>query len=239
MGNVKVMAPELVLIQHYPQLRGNVGQSGWVSLHNNSFNAQRYSIEALNYLHRLGFNFDIITNDGKLLNDVKIDDAHIKLEYNVQGNLETLPANGIKEWRLSSFRGVLPSKGSANIVDYKNVPKPAPLPGTEEGMSSDQGLRQFFSKGPLTQEELYEAGLEPDRGPFYANDKYKREIKPGVFVDVYDVIDCYEVTSGALQHALKKILAAGKRGHKDYEQDLIDILSSVERALFQHQEKNK
>ena len=86
---------------------------------------------------------------------------------------------------------------------------------------------------------MYKASLEPDVGPFYANDKYKREIKPGVFIDVYDVIDCYEVTSGALQHALKKILAAGKRGHKDYEQDLIDILASVERALFQHQEKKK
>lgn len=79
-----------------------------------------------------------------------------------------------------------------------------------------------------------------ERVPHYANDKYKREIKPGVFVDVYDIIKCYEVTSGPLQHALKKVLAAGQRGHKDLEQDLIDILSSTERALFQLQEeKNK
>ena len=58
-------------------------------------------------------------------------------------------------------------------------------------------------------------------------------------LDVYRVLQLFGVTDPCLQHAIKKLLAAGKRGHKDYEQDLIDILSSVERALFQHQEKTK
>lgn len=229
----KVMAPEIVLLQHYPELRGNVGEGGWVTLHTQSFNGQRSSIAALNYLHRLGFNFDIQTNDQKILEDVSINDAHIKIEYNVNGNLDTLPPNGIACWRLASHIGVVPPSPVSGIVDYKTNPAPA------ENWERDEALRQCFSKGSLTQAELYKAGLEPDVGPFYANDKYKREIKPGVFVDVYDVIDCFEVTSGALQHAIKKLLAAGKRGHKDYEQDLIDILSSVERALFQYQEKTK
>lgn len=76
----KVMAPEIVLLQHYPELRGNVGEGGWVTLHTQSFNGQRSSIAALNYLHRLGFNFDIQTNDQKILEDVSINDAHIKID---------------------------------------------------------------------------------------------------------------------------------------------------------------
>ena len=223
----KVMAPEIVLLQHYPELHGNVGEGGWVTLHTQSFNGQRSSIAALNYLHRLGFNFDIQTNDQKTLEDVSINDAPVKIEYNVKGNMETLPPNGICCWRLASHVGEIPPTPVSGIVDFKTAP-------------AGKGWA-IHSKGfrPNDQEELYKAILEPVNGPHYANDKYKREIKPGVFVDVYDVIDCFEVTSGALQHAVKKLLAAGKRGHKDYEQDLIDILSSVERALFQHQEKHK
>ncbi|QSL98919.1 hypothetical protein [Enterobacter phage EC151] len=233
----KVMAPELTLLQYYPELRGNVGDDGWVAIHNTGFNGQRTSINALNYLHRLGFHFDVQTNDGKIFTDVNINDVHVKLEYNVMSSIETYPENGIHCWRLSSHVGVLPPAPVNNIVDYKTNHFKELAMDAPECMSADEALRQCFSKGPLTQAELYKAGLEPDVGPFYANDKYKREIKPGVFIDVYDVIDCFEVTSGALQHALKKLLATGKRGHKDYEQDLIDILSSVERALFQHQEK--
>ena len=223
----KVMAPEIVLLQHYPELRGNVQNGGWVVLHNTSFNGQRTSINALNYLHHKGFWFDIKTNDGKLLSDVNINDANIKLEYNVMSSIDTYPENGIHCWRLSSHVGVMPPEPASGSVDYITA-----LAGSGWAIRSE-GFK------PNAQAELYKASLETDVGPFYANDKYKREIKPGVFIDVYDVIDCFEVTSGALQHALKKLLATGKRGHKDYEQDLIDILSSVERALFQHQEKKK
>lgn len=121
----------------------------------------------------------------------------------------TPPDNGIKAWR--------------PVHKYETY-----LDKAVSDITWDQKFENFkgtvYAQGPIMH---------------YANDKYKREIKPGVFVDVYDVIDCFEVTSGALQHAIKKLLAAGKRGHKDYEQDLIDILSSVERALFQYQEKTK
>lgn len=218
------------------RLQGNINLEGWVGIHNKGLQGQSASNECIQIMRDAGYNFDIETVDGKMLTDVDINDARVKAVYNVNGNLETLPPNGIKRWRIASE---FPARGGVcpPIVDYKTNPwhgRNGP-----DCMSADEALRQAFSQGPLAQAELYQAGLEPDRGPFYANDKYKREIKPGVFIDVYDVIDCYEVTSGALQHALKKILAAGKRGHKDYEQDLIDILSSVERALFQHQEKNQ
>lgn len=60
--------------------------------------------------------------------------------------------------------------------------------------------------------------------------KYLREIKPGVFVDVYDVLIAWNVTNPALQHLIKKALQAGERGHKSREQDLQDIIDSAIRA---------
>lgn len=61
--------------------------------------------------------------------------------------------------------------------------------------------------------------------------KYSREIKPGVFVDVYDVLRAFNVQDPCLQHLLKKALAAGCRGHKDTKEDLHDILASAQRAV--------
>lgn len=52
-----------------------------------------------------------------------------------------------------------------------------------------------------------------------------------VDVDVYDVLKAFAVTDPALQHLIKKALCAGLRGHKDIEQDLIDIRESSVKAL--------
>lgn len=60
--------------------------------------------------------------------------------------------------------------------------------------------------------------------------KYHREIKPGVFIDVYDVLKAFDVRCGALQHLIKKALAAGQRGHKDLATDMDDIVKSAIRA---------
>lgn len=66
--------------------------------------------------------------------------------------------------------------------------------------------------------------------------KYQREIKPGVFVDVYDVIRAFQVHDPAMAHAVKKCLAAGQRGHKDSIQDKEDILASVKRSIEMERE---
>lgn len=63
-----------------------------------------------------------------------------------------------------------------------------------------------------------------------SNNKYQREIKPGVFVDVYDVLKAWAVRNPALQHLIKKALAVGQRGHKDVAEDLQDIVDSAVRA---------
>jgi len=69
--------------------------------------------------------------------------------------------------------------------------------------------------------------------------KYQRQIKPGVWVDVYDVLDAFKVECPALQHLTKKALAAGSRGHKDTITDLKDIIASAERALQLELQRNE
>lgn len=77
--------------------------------------------------------------------------------------------------------------------------------------------------------------------------KYDRTIvgvgadgKPvAVTVDVYRVIDAFQVTDPALQHLVKKALCAGLRGHKDRAQDLNDILQSAQKAVHLNDDKQE
>jgi len=71
--------------------------------------------------------------------------------------------------------------------------------------------------------------------------KYERKIigldGKTVVVDVYRVLDAFKVTDPALQHLIKKALAAGLRGHKDLSQDLQDIVDSANQALQLEKQK--
>jgi len=61
--------------------------------------------------------------------------------------------------------------------------------------------------------------------------KYQREIKPGVNVDVYDVLVAFNVTCPAMAHAIKKCLAPGQRGVKSAKQDKEEAIASIERSI--------
>jgi hypothetical protein len=52
-----------------------------------------------------------------------------------------------------------------------------------------------------------------------------------VHLDVYDVLVAFAVTCPAVQHAAKKLLCAGLRGHKDRAKDLREAIKSIERAV--------
>lgn len=60
---------------------------------------------------------------------------------------------------------------------------------------------------------------------------YKKDVSHLSTVDVYRVLDLFEVTHPALQHALKKVLAAGKRGAKSDEKDVQEAIDSLNRWL--------
>lgn len=53
-------------------------------------------------------------------------------------------------------------------------------------------------------------------------------------VDFYEIALRYNVTDPCIQHILKKCLAVGNRGHKDFHTDLKDIYDTAARALRIH-----
>ena len=60
---------------------------------------------------------------------------------------------------------------------------------------------------------------------------YTRSVHDYDTIDVYDVLNLYEVHDPAVAHAVKKLLCAGKRGSKDYLTDLQEAQSSLSRAI--------
>ena len=60
--------------------------------------------------------------------------------------------------------------------------------------------------------------------------KYHVKIK-GTWIDVYDILHAYQVTNPGDQHAIKKMLMPGKRGHKDAEKDRAEAIQSLHRAI--------
>lgn len=71
--------------------------------------------------------------------------------------------------------------------------------------------------------------------------KYDREIigidGTVTTVDVYRVLDAFGVSDPATQHAIKKMLCTGLRGHKDYLTDLNDSIDSLQKARVLYGQK--
>lgn len=74
--------------------------------------------------------------------------------------------------------------------------------------------------------------------------KYQRAIKSidgseQIFVDVYSVLEAFNVTCPARQHAIKKLLCAGLRGKGDASQDLRESIQAIERAVTMEKHKGE
>lgn len=63
--------------------------------------------------------------------------------------------------------------------------------------------------------------------------KHPHYFKPCPYshVDVYRVHTIFDVTHPCLQHASKKILVAGGRGHKDIRKDITEAIDSLQRFI--------
>lgn len=58
-----------------------------------------------------------------------------------------------------------------------------------------------------------------------------------VVVDVYRVLDAYPTNSSSIDHAVKKLLNAGQRGHKDKITDYENAIESIEQAIQLEKQK--
>lgn len=58
---------------------------------------------------------------------------------------------------------------------------------------------------------------------------YFKDVSKIDYIDVYRVIDLYQITDPCIAHALKKLLVCGGRGHKDINRDVQDVIDSLVR----------
>ena len=58
-------------------------------------------------------------------------------------------------------------------------------------------------------------------------------------LDVYRVISIFGVSDPCIQHALKKMLCSGVRGHKDQSKDIQDVIDTLERWKDMREEDDK
>lgn len=74
---------------------------------------------------------------------------------------------------------------------------------------------------------------KPADGPATARQypHYFKDVRGLDFIDIYRMLELLEIQAPALQHAFKKIAAAGKRGAKNEEKDLREAVDSINRHL--------
>ncbi len=69
----------------------------------------------------------------------------------------------------------------------------------------------------------------PANQPLYPH--YYREVTDVTHIDVYWVLKAWDVVDPCVQHAIKKLMAAGMRGAKNKQKDIIEAKDSILRAI--------
>ncbi|WP_036233768.1 hypothetical protein [Marinobacterium litorale] len=67
---------------------------------------------------------------------------------------------------------------------------------------------------------------------------YHNELFPGVWIDVYAVLETFPITDHIHAHVVKKALQPGQRGHKDTAKDYEEIAWSANEALENYMARN-
>lgn len=211
--------------------------------------SQAASNAALASVIREGYVVDILNDSSPTLTVfVEGMDGHdlmgLKTVYNTH---VTPPRNALYKWRINT--SVSRSQKAAEEAEEntkKYTTSTQKLAGMMEGVLKNAFKVERNKEGEpeVFLNELFVSKdyIQDIRAP--RPNRYMRKIKTFesydingspieivVMVDVYDVIKAFNVTSGPLQHALKKMLCAGERGHKDLLEDLNDIIVSVEREI--------
>lgn len=60
---------------------------------------------------------------------------------------------------------------------------------------------------------------------------YFKDVAHLNFIDIYRILELYDVDHPCLQHAAKKILCAGHRGSKNYVRDVTEARDTLNRFL--------
>lgn len=145
----------------------------------------------------------------------------------------------VTEWPRECWKAVQLSDAGVVVFYTSKAPPSYDTLNLSEHFSPD-----YYDGKVYTREEFESFGVEHNAPPeqpvkfedsVTSSNKYEREISDrqgnSAIVDVYDVLKAFDVTCPATQHALKKLLCTGIRGHKDVDTDLIEARESITRAI--------
>ena len=105
------------------------------------------------------------------------------------------------------------------------------------------GKKYFYNHAVEEFKEYYEPkeqGRKDDsQKPKHSH--YHKSVSQYDTIDVYAVCKIFDVqdTSGCLQHAIKKLLVTGQRGHKDRQTDIQNAIDTLNRLLELEHGKDK
>lgn len=97
---------------------------------------------------------------------------------------------------------------------------------------------QFFKAVDFNQDWKTAIMARPDSIISEKHSHYFKDVSSLQKIDVYRVLDLYEVTDPCLQHAVKKLLVAGNRGSKDKPKDIQEAIDTLTRWQEMQGESN-
>jgi hypothetical protein len=99
-----------------------------------------------------------------------------------------------------------------NTVPYKDLPIKEQWKATKAWWESAYNENpRWYEEGSHVKENLY------------------RKAFPYEEIDIYRILQVYEVTDPCIQHAVKKLLCTGIRGYKGKNEDIQDVIDSLKR----------
>jgi hypothetical protein len=91
----------------------------------------------------------------------------------------------------------------------------------------NQGIKNYRYWIPKEDETKPETTQTQDSDKKHSH--YFKDVSKLDYIDVYRVIDLFKIEHPCLQHAVKKLLVSGGRGHKDEDRDIQDVIDSCVR----------
>lgn len=102
----------------------------------------------------------------------------------------------------------------------------------------ESGTCQLFKEGDLNYEWKTAIMKRTDATSTEKHSHYFKDVSNLQKIDIYRVLDLYEVTDPCVQHAVKKLLVAGKRGAKDQAKDIQEAIDTLTRWKDMQEENN-
>ena len=123
------------------------------------------------------------------------------------------------------------------LVTFNDFKLNVPTEGLKLQNEAISEIEKFISKDPT----MSLGDVIFKTGHFKDGNKYHKPLiglcGTRVITDVYRVLDAYPTNSSSIDHAVKKLLNAGNRGHKDKITDYENAIESIEQAIQLEKQK--